>query len=118
MSAAYTLYKFKYVFLLVVIIAIFLAVFSQVPSEKDIAIAAGKAVATSDKTGQIQNAVNVAEQIPDPKGDVENGVGQWFFNLISKNPTQFFVVCIVIAIILFILGVRLATLRGYLRGFG
>ena len=118
MSAAYTFYKFKYLLGLVIAIALLLAVWSQIPSEKDIAIATGKAIAPSDKTGQVQNAVNVAEQIPDPKGDIEGGVGEWVLNVISKNPTQFFGICFIITVILFIVGVRLRTLREYLRGLG
>jgi len=117
MTAAYTFYKFKHLIILVIVIAFLLAIFSQLPGKKDIALATGKSIAEVDNNSEMKKLIGVAEQIPDPQGDVENSVGNWFYNLIVKNPTDFIFICVLIAIVLFALGVRLATLRGYLRGF-
>jgi hypothetical protein len=119
MAAAFTLYKFKNMIILVIGIMFALAILSQVPSIKDIQFMTGKTVANEvDDTGQLNNAIGTAEDINslNPKAVVEGKAGNWFFRLLNDNPGGFILIAVIIGGILFLLGVRLKHVRQYRRG--
>lgn len=119
MPAAFTLYKFKHLVILVLGIMFTLAILSQIPSKTDIGFMTGKAVADEvDETGQLTKSIETAETINslDPKSQAEGKSGNFFFRLLNDNPKAFIVVAIIIAGILFLLGVRLKQVRQYGRG--
>jgi hypothetical protein len=115
MGAAYTLYKFKNVFGLVLTIAIFLILFSQImpalSQAKEQVLEASTASLPEDTSNQVINAYAIYDSIPDPEGTVKITIGEHFYNLIVENPGSFFIVILLISAVLFIIGVRLRSLR-------
>ena len=120
MPAAYTAYKLKHMFFLVIGIMFILAIMSQIPSKTDLQFMTGNALANEiDKTGQTGEVVETAEQVNslNPKSVTEKKAGNMFYNLLQNKPKEFFILGGLIAIILFALGIRLKSVRQYGRSF-
>jgi len=119
MVPAYTLYKFKNLFFLVLAIMFVLAITSQVPGKKAILFFTGKSVASEvDETSQLKGLIGTVEKIPDPKAEAQTASGIFFFNLLNKDTEKFMIFALIITTALFAGGVPLAFVRKFLRGLG
>lgn len=113
MGAAYTLYKFRKLFILVLIGLILLSVKSQInPLVGD---AKKEAVSSIDATGMATQVLEIEENIPDPEGTIKQESGNFLFNLMEEHPDTFVLLAVLIALILFVGGVYLKDVRGVLR---
>ena len=115
MPAAYTLYKFRKLFGLVLAIAVVLIFWYQFNNTVD--DAKGE-IARTDSSGMATKALEtqeVYETISNPKGVVEHSTGGFLNNLLSKNSEAFMWLIFLTAAVLFFSGVRLSSLRAYLH---
>src|SRR3989344_5037863 len=112
MAAAYTFYKFKELFVIVLLIFLGLTIFSFVNSIQD--KATQQAISSVPANEQTQKALNVAASISDPVSDTKTGIGNWLLSLLNKDPLLFLILALVITFLLFIGGVYLRDARGFL----
>lgn len=114
MGAAYTLYKFKELFILVFLIFIVLGVKSQINSVVD--EAKKEAIDAVDSTGEVTGLFGVVDSIPDPEAQAKQGVGEWLWDKLENNPEELMLLALLVAGFLFAGGVYLGPVRGFLRG--
>ncbi|MFH1589396.1 MAG: hypothetical protein ABIB43_02415 [archaeon] len=114
MPPAYTVYKFKKMIGLVFTICIILAVLSVLNPAKEDAIS--NVVKNIDETGTASKLLETKSLISNPKGEIEQTSGNFFYKLITNNSKGFMALVVVIALILFALGVGLKPVRSYQRG--
>lgn len=113
MPAAYTLYKFKKMFGLVLTIFFILIVLSIVnPLKKE---ATDQAIEGIDSTGMATKTVDTYNSIPDPKEEIKQASGNFLYRLMNNNPKGFFVLALIITGILFGGGVYLRDVRKFSR---
>ena len=113
MPAAYTGYKLSKTIQIVFGIFLVLAILSVINPAKQEAV--DKIIKETDAAG-IAPAVAVINNIPDPKGQAEQYTGNFLWRLMENNPQTFIGLVLLVSVALFIVGVRLKTLRGYQRG--
>tara|TARA_Y100000310_G_scaffold113815_1_gene112267 strand:- start:1908 stop:2264 length:357 start_codon:yes stop_codon:yes gene_type:complete len=114
MVIAYTLYKYKKLVGLVLIIFILLIVASQFNPEVD--KAKRQMVDELDETGIATTAMDIKEGVPDPEGEIKQKSGNYLLNLLNENPEGFLLLGLVVAGVLFFLGIRLSQVRSFARG--
>lgn len=114
MPAAYTGYKFKKLFGLVLAIMFLLAILSVInPLKSEAKDEIVEEVSEYDESGDIEKSYNILKSVPDPKGKVEQKSGNFFMNLLENNIASFIGLSLIITALLFVLGVRLKSVRSY-----
>jgi len=114
MPAAYTAYKFKKMIGLVFILFILLIIFSLVnPLKNEAKDNLVQEISKTDSTGTAESRYNTLENIPDLESDTQQKSGGFLLNLLNESPGEFLLLVLVVAGILFLLGIRLKSMRGY-----
>lgn len=113
MPAAYTQYKFKKMFVLVISIFFVLAILSVINPVKD--KATKEAISELNKTGLSGSTLDVYNTVPDPEGAAKQVTGNVLYNLLENNPKGFFFLAFIVTLILFASGVYLRDVRKFQR---
>jgi len=113
MPAAYSLYKFKKMFGLVLTIFFILIVLSILNPAKEEVIE--KTVSSIDTTGAATKSIEVYNSIPDPEGSVKQASGNLLYRLMNNNPQGFFVLTLIVTGLLFGAGVYLRDVRKFVK---
>jgi hypothetical protein len=113
MAPVFTLYKFRKLFGLVVVIFILLSISSVIKPKVE--NAQTMAVRGIDSTGQLSGMIGAVNDIPDPEGSAKQETGNFLMNLLNEYPIGFFLLAGIVTIGLFMLGVRLTSVRSFLR---
>lgn len=113
MPAAYTLYKFKKMFGLVLLIFFILIILSIINPIKS--RVTKEVVSEVDESGAGVTALAAYGVIDDPEAPIKQGAGNFLYRLMRDNPKGFFVLALIVTIILFGGGIYLRNVRGFQR---
>ncbi len=116
MASAYTGYKFKKLFVIVISIMFLLALLSVLnPAKEEIKESIIDEASKVDNTGIVNDSYNVYKDATklDPKSKAEKESGNFFMKLLQENLFGFLFIALLITVILFLVGFKLKTGRGY-----
>ena len=112
MAAAYTPYKFKKMFGLVLFLFfILITIYFTSEAEQEVITQ----TASIDESGQASTLVDTYNNIPNPEAKVKQSIGKKLFVLMDETPEAFLVIVLLVTVILFSCGVYLKDLRGFIK---
>jgi len=113
MPAAYTFYKFKKMFEIVLAIFFMLIILSILTPELE--KAKNQAANSIDSSGVSTKAIDTLNSVPDPEEEIKQSSGNFLYRLMNDNPKGFFILALIVTVILFGGGVYLKDARKFAR---
>jgi len=102
--------KLKAMIMAVFALFIGMIIYSQLAPSFDVA---NKEIAKADTTGMATKTLETVNSVPDPKGDVKQGLGGFLLRLLENHPILFILLVIVVAVGLIYLGVTVYQVRNF-----